>query len=73
MMSEGGGESRWLVVGRTVSDQPVTVGPFEKRYAEQVLADIRNRVSSGDASTLESTSFLYSEIDLPTLGMERCD
>lgn len=65
-------ESRWTIVGLTISGRSIRVGPFEKRYAEQMLADIRNRVSNSQDGLLETEAddVAYREIDLPSLGME---
>jgi len=74
MVRDPGGnpESSWSIVGRTLSGESLAIGPFEKRYAEQLLADIRNRVSNDSSGTLESEGIAipYTDIDLPTLGME---
>ena len=64
------GDSQWTIVGRTLEGATLELGPYEKRYAEQMLADIRNRVSSGDPSRIESTITSYAEVDLTSLGME---
>jgi len=68
-MSESG-DSQWMIVGRTLQGDPLEIGPYEKRYAEQMLADIRNRVASGDVSRVESTNVSYADVDLTSLGME---
>ncbi|MBV8726656.1 MAG: hypothetical protein JO233_02630 [Candidatus Eremiobacteraeota bacterium] len=70
-MREPGTDSRWLIVGRTLKGATIKLGPYEKRYAEQMLADIRNRVASGNASRLESSELSYTDIDLTSLGMEQ--
>jgi len=69
-MDDSRADSNWMIVGRTLKGEILEVGPYEKRYAEQILADIRNRVSNADASRLESTQFRYADIDLLSLGME---
>ncbi len=71
-MRDLGSDSRWIIVGRTLAGDALELGPYEKRYAEQMLADIRNRVSNDDRRPLESTNFRYSDIELTSLGMEPC-
>ena len=65
------GDSRWLIIGRTLQGTALQLGPFEKRYAEQMLADIRNHVANGDAAKVDGGDFSYADIDLTSLGMEQ--
>ena len=65
------GDSQWVIVGRTLRGQALQLGPYEKRYAEQLLADIRNHVANGDTSPIEAGGASYADIDLSSLGMEQ--
>ncbi|MDQ6930440.1 MAG: hypothetical protein M3126_07230 [Candidatus Eremiobacteraeota bacterium] len=65
----------YYIRARTIDGKTVTVGPYEKRYCEQVLGDIRNRIAVDDHAIIPSreTPVEYCEIDLNTVGMEPCD
>ena len=65
------GDSQWLIIGRTLQGQALQLGPYEKRYAEQLLADIRNHVANSDTATVEGGNVSYADIDLTSLGMEQ--
>lgn len=65
--------NEWIVVCETVDGEHVHIGSFEKRLAEQVLADIRNfRYSVASARTLraEIGEISLTRIDVNTLRLE---
>ncbi|GAC1613408.1 MAG: hypothetical protein NVS9B12_14650 [Vulcanimicrobiaceae bacterium] len=65
----------YFIRARTLDGQTIEVGPYEKRFCEQVLGDIRNRVAIEDHSFIPSRekAVHYDELDLPTIGMEPCE
>lgn len=66
----------WIVVCETVDGEHLHIGSFEKRLAEQVLADIRNFPATGAgerALRAEVGEISLTRIDRATLRLEDLD
>lgn len=66
----------WFVVCETIDGEHVHIGSFEKRFAEQVLADIRNFPFEGVSArtlTAEVGEITLKRIDVNTLRLEDVD
>ena len=68
--------NEWLVVCETIDGEHMHIGTFEKRLAEQVLADMRNFPFDGlSVRTLraEIGEIVLTKIDVSTLRLEELE
>ncbi len=65
----------YYIRARTIAGNTITVGPYEKRFCEQILGDIRNHIALDDHELVPTREqpVHYNEIDLRTIGMEASD